>query len=158
MTLASSPALHGFPSSPSSSPSDSASSRIPSGSPQTLSLVERIDERAKTDGLRELAAALLEMENIIHASHAASARVATAFAQATNAEGLSPLIGHQFVAQISRVGLHLSDALTHSADGHRVLRKLATQLGYDVTAYGDTNCPPKDAFVRNGSGPVSNAA
>ncbi|WP_267378109.1 MULTISPECIES: hypothetical protein [unclassified Sphingomonas] len=87
------------------------------------------------------------MERLIRDSYAASARVNAAFAAASSAEGLPPLTGHQFISQMSRVTLHISDALGHSADGHRLLRRLGDSLGYDVHAFGDTNCPPQASDI-----------
>lgn len=81
------------------------------------------------------------METLIQQTHAASAQVTAAYGAAVLTEGLSPLTGHQFVSQMSHVTMHLADALGHSADGHRLLRRLGASLGYDVTAYGDTACP-----------------
>ena len=123
-----------------------------------MSLVERLTERTRKDNLDELVHALHDMETLIRATWAASGRVATAFAAAEQAEGFSPLVGHQFVAQISRTSLSISDALSHTAEGHRFLRRVATKLGYDTTAYGDAATEPHEAFTGASAGQAREVA
>lgn len=94
-------------------------------------------EATRTAAFDEMVLSLHALEQLIRQTHDAGLRVSSAFSAAAAIEGLPPLAGRQFIAEMARTNLHIADALNHSGDGHRLLRRLATSMGIDPAAYGD---------------------
>ena len=115
-----------------------------------MSLVAAQPEPARGAAVAELVDELHAFENLLRESYAAGARVATAFAAAQKAEKLSPVAGHQFVAAIGNANVQACAALSTTADAHRLLEKLGTRLGFDVSAYGDVRKDPEETIFTKG--------
>lgn len=148
MNQASSRVSSGYRSSRSFSPSASACSPSASAQQATLSLVEpQNDSAAPGEAIGTMVQRLQEFEALLRKTLAAGGQVAAAMAEASEAERLSAVAGHQIFAAITNANLSISTALTGTAKGHRLLEELAVRLGYATTGYGDVQKDPQVWFT-----------
>lgn len=81
-------------------------------------------------------------ERLLRGIYAAGGRLATAAIDAQVSRNLSPTAGHQILRSITTANVSVTEAITRSAEAHRLLEVLGRQLNVDVTAYGDVHEKP----------------
>lgn len=91
--------------------------------------------------------ALHAYERLLRSSYAAGANLANAAIEAQVQRNLSPTTGHQILHSLTNANLAVTDALSRSAQAHRLLEILGRQLGLDISAYGDVHQKPSELSV-----------
>lgn len=99
-------------------------------------------DRDQVDPVVRFVGALHAYERLLRSTYAAGGDLASAAIEAQLHSNLSPTTGHQILRSLTNANLAVTDALTRSAQAHRLLEILGRQLGLDTRAYGDVHEKP----------------
>ncbi|VVT20943.1 conserved hypothetical protein [Sphingomonas sp. EC-HK361] len=112
------------------------------------------DDAARDAAFEHLAECLHSYERLLRDNFASMARLQGAACEAQRLSGVGSTVGHQFLRAVTSSSVGITDALSHIADGHRLLEQLGKRLGYDVSAYGDGIKDPAPGFTTGSADPL----
>ena len=112
------------------------------------------DAAARDEAFDHLAGCLHSYEGLLRDTFASMVRLQAAACEAQRLSGVGSTVGHQFLRAVTSSSVGITDALSHIADGHRLLEQLGKRLGYDVSAYGDGIKDPAPGFTTGSAKPI----
>ena len=80
-------------------------------------------------------------EDALRAAHVAGLQLQLGLRQAQAEMGLTAITGHAMFGRFDEAQMQIGSAIGCAAAGHRLARGVATSIGIDPAAYGETTDP-----------------